>query len=778
MKLFGNHPRLRRFLLWGGGAFILLAVLVGAGIWFLLSTQGGTQFLFTRLGALMPGSLEVGELHGPIRGPLSIRGLVYKREGLEIHIDRAELKWRMRDLLSRQLEIEQFHAQGIRIIPAPTAEKKEPTALPDINLRFNIAVRDAQVRDLQIGAPGAVPFVIDRIDLVTTSIGNDFKIDHFVVRAPLLDGDIAGKFQPQGDYPVDLELQWKVRPPQMAEFTGRGALTGTLEKLRVVQTLGAPFPARLDATLLQPLRNLQFDGRMAFSDFNPRLIKADLPDLPARGEVAVQGEVESFTSTGTVRGRIEQAGGPVEVAYRLSRDGERWNIQQADIALPGTPTRLDVRGLLTVNGKDLDFQGETSWRNLRWPLRGGTPTVASSRGKATVSGNTDRYRAQLEADLTQAPGGDLLPGRWTAEGEGDRDSFRLARLAGDLLGGRIAGNGEVAWTPQVRWKAVLRGQGIDPERISPQFPGALAFVATTQGRLEAAGPVGTVQVSRLAGTLRGQPVSGTAAVRLGGRVHELSHLDLTWGTADLAASGRVVPTLDLAWQVAAPNLAIAVPQGGGSLVAQGRVSGQPATPRIQVDARGEALRFGTNGATAARLNADVDLAPGGVIALDLQSNGVRSGERQIEQLTVHGRGTRGNHTITAAAVAAEDRLDLALTGGLTGTTTETMAWNGRIQQLDVRSKLAGNWRLEAPAALAASPAAVRLNGFCWRSGRARLCADGGWAQAGAWNVDASIADFALSTFRPYLPPDLVVTGDLNGKVQARGSGAVLAAADV
>src|SRR6266545_707523 len=177
MKLFGNHPRLRRFLLWGGGAFILLAVLVGAGIWFLLSTQGGTQFLFTRLGALMPGSLEVGELHGPIRGPLSIRGLVYKREGLEIHIDRAELKWRMRDLLSRQLEIEQFHAQGIRIIPAPTAEKKEPTALPDINLRFNIAVRDAQVRDLQIGAPGAVPFVIDRIDLVTTSIGNDFKIE-------------------------------------------------------------------------------------------------------------------------------------------------------------------------------------------------------------------------------------------------------------------------------------------------------------------------------------------------------------------------------------------------------------------------------------------------------------------------------------------------------------------------------------------------------------------------------------------------------------------------
>jgi len=244
MKLFSGHPRLRRFLLWGGAAFILLAVLLGAGVWFLLGTQGGTEFLFTRLGALMPGSLEVGELHGPIRGPLDIRGLVYKRDGLEMHIDRVELTWHMRDLLSRQLEIERLHARGVRIIPTPTAKKEEPTALPDVNLGFNIALRDVQVRDLQIGAPSAVPFVVDRIDLVTTSIGNNFKIDHFVVRAPLLDGDISGHFQPQGDYPVDLRLQWRVRPPDMAAFSGRGSLTGTLEQLRVLQTLDAPFPAR------------------------------------------------------------------------------------------------------------------------------------------------------------------------------------------------------------------------------------------------------------------------------------------------------------------------------------------------------------------------------------------------------------------------------------------------------------------------------------------------------------------------------------------------------
>lgn len=780
MKLLSNHPRLRRVLLWGGGALVLLVLLLGAGVWFLLATQGGTEFLFTRLGALMPGELKVGELHGPIRGPLDIRGLAYKRDGLEMHVERVQLDWELGELLSRQLDIRKLHAQGIRIIPTPTAKKEEPTALPDVNLGFNILVRDAQVRDLQIGAPGEEPLVIDRIDLATTAIGNQFKIDRFVVRAPLLDGDVSGTFQPQGDYPVDLQVQWTVRPPDMAGFSGRGALTGSLEELKVAQTLDAPFPVRLNATLLQPLRDLTFDARVAFSEFNPRRIKADLPDLPARGEATARGDIEAFTSAGTVRGVVEQTGGPVEVTYKLARDGERWTIQQADIVLPGTPTRIDAKGLLTVQEKNVEVQVQAGWRNLHWPLRGGTPTVASSRGNATVSGTTDSYTAQVDADLTQVPGGEILSGRWTVEGAGNRESFRVAQLAGNLLGGRLAGNGEVTWAPQVRWKAMLRGQGIDPEKLSPEFPGDLAFTARTAGRLEDAGPYGTVEIPTFAGNLRGQPVAGTAGLQLRGDVYQLSRLDLDWGTVDLAASGRIAPTLDLAWNVAAPNLGVAVPQGGGSLVAEGRVSGPTATPRIQMNAKAEDLIFGTTRAAEADVTADVDLAPGGSITLDLASKGFRSGEQAIKELTVRGRGTRGSHTVTASAIIEgeeEDRLDVALAGGIAGT-TENIAWNGQIQRLDVRSKLIGTWGLAAPAGLAASQAAIRLNDFCWQSGGARLCADGGWAQAGTWDVDASIADFPLNTFRPYMPEDLVITGDINGTVQARGNGAALASANV
>lgn len=775
MKFFARHPRLRRVLIWGTGALLVLALLLAASVWFLLGTQGGTELLFTRLGAILPGSLEVRELRGPLRGPLTIDGLVYERDGMEVHVDHLELQWRLRDLLARQLDIQRLHARGVRIIPAPS-EEEEPKPLPDVNLRFNILVRDALVEDLRIGDPQEDPLVIDRIELSTTAIGNVFRIDHFVVRSPLVSGDISGTFQPQGDYPVDLELEWRVRPPDMAEFAGRGSLTGTLEQLRVAQSLSAPFPAQVNATLRQPLRDLQFDGRLVSPGFNPQAIQPDFPDLPARGEVTFQGEVEAFTSTGTIRGELEQAGGPVAVSYRLTREGERWNIQRAEIQLPGEPTRIIAEGQLTSRGEELDFTAEAAWQDLRWPLRRaeGEPLVASPRGNIELTGGLDGYRAQLEALISEAPGGEALPGRWVVTGEGNRERFRIDELSGALLGGSVAGRGEVAWEPQVRWNALLRGTGIDPESLAPDFPGNLSFAATTRGRLEEAGPAGTVELSGIEGTLRGEPLAGTAALRLAGDIQELTRLDLDWGTANLEASGRLAPAYDLTWSLAAPDLGLAVPQAGGSLVARGTVQGPTEAPQVEATAQGRELRFGETRVATADLAATVSFAEAGPLSIDLEATGVQSGEQRVSELSVEGSGTRQDHTLRASATAEQGRVDLALAGGLTGTT----AWSGQIRQLDLRAEETGNWRLQDPAALTASAEAVSVRDFCWLSGEARLCAEGGWSQEGPWTVDATVASLPLSRFEGFFPPDLEITGDIDGSIEASGTGSALTTADV
>ncbi|HVR99063.1 MAG TPA: translocation/assembly module TamB domain-containing protein, partial [Thermoanaerobaculia bacterium] len=371
-------------------------------------------------------------------------------------------------------------------------------------------------------------------------------------------------------------------------------------------------------------------------------------------------------------------------------------------------------------------------------------------------------------------GGKVPPGTWTIAGSGTQERFRFEELAGNIFGGRLTGRGEVAWKPDVRWNATVRAAGIDPGQLAAGFPGRLKIAARTQGRLEDAGPFGTVEVTSLQGTLRGQPVQAVADLRLAGSRHEIKRLNATWSTAKLSAAGWVGDALDLRWTLDAPNLAIAVPQGAGAVTAQGRVSGPASTPRIQADARGADLRIGTQTISEVTAVADVNLASNGTVVLDVTSRGIQSGERRIEELLLQGRGTRDNHTITATARNADGTLGLALAGGL-ATPTD---WRGQIRQLDLRSKLTGDWSLTQPAALAASTDAVQVQDFCWRSRDGQLCADGGWAKAGTWNVDSTVTDLSFDLFKTFLPPDLEITGTLNGTARARGNGSVLASADV
>jgi translocation and assembly module TamB len=781
-----NRKRVRKILLRSLIGLAALGLILATALWLLVGTQGGTEWLFTRLGTLMPGSLEVAELKGPLRGPLDIRGLVYKRDGFEMHVDHVQLEWRLRELAQRRLDIQQLWADGIRIVPDPTPdETKESGPLPDINLRFNIIVRDARVTNMAIGGPGEKPFVIDRIDLDTTDIQNNVKVNRLAVRAPLFDADATGTVRPQGDYPVNLDLRWTARPPDLAAFSGGGRLTGTLEELKVVQELRAPVPARLNAVLFQPLYKLRFDGRLRFQDLDPRRIRADFPAVPASGDVAIQGNLEEFTSQGQILAQVQEkiqdvALGQVSATYRLARNGDQWRIEKADIGLPGTPARLTAQGLVTLKGKDVNFQGDASWRQLSWPLRGGPKVASSAQGSARVEGDLQSYKASLRADLA---GAQIPPGRWSLDGTGTQTSFRFRSLQGDVLAGRISGQGEVAWKPQVRWNASLRGDGIQPGRQWEGFPGSLSFTAASRGELRDAGPYGTVDIPRLQGNVRGEPVVATARLELGGATHRLSRLDARWSSAQLSAAGLIGDRLDLTWSVNAPNLGAVLPGGAGAVTARGRVSGPLQTPRIQATAHGQDLRLSQTdeaGATSVtsiasvETVADVDLSPNGRIDLDLRSTGIQSGQSRIEELTVAGNGSRGAHEIVAAARNDQGRLDLTMAGGL----DTPKSWRGQIRRLDLTSKPTGNWRLAGAAPLAASAERVQVRDFCWVSGGARLCATGGWAKAGAWNVDSSVSDFPLSFFKAWLPPDLQVTGDLNGTVRANGAASGLATAQV
>jgi translocation and assembly module TamB len=1001
-----RRRRVVRILLYLGAGLAGLVLLVVVVLAFLIGTQTGTTFLFARLGALLPGTFAVQKAEGRIDSPLTLHGVIYKRPGMEIHIDKLYLEWRLRELLARRVDVGRLYADGVHVLTTPNPNQ-QPTQLPDLDLHYNIIVRDARVRGLTLGSPGGPPpTAIDEIDLKTTDIRNRVHVDLLAVRSALLRAEVTGTVQPQGDYPVDLAVRWAVHPagtpqagsphaanppgatpqagapaaatPPLAEVVGSGTLKGTLAILRVTQALTAPFDLRVAAVLFQPLRDLRFDGQLAFRGVNPRRLRADLPDLPASGEVAVRGRLDRFDSWGTVAGAMAPAGA-FQLAYRVARQGDAWQVQQADLALPGTPARLGLRGRVVLpstpasGASSLDVDLQASWRDAAWPPRGkasfasprgeahvvahasgaspaaaggepagsltsegsvqavvtslgpvaanyrvtrqggdwriekmelavpgtparlaasgrvtqrgqsfgvdaaaswrelawpltGTPSFKSPQGQARVAGSLDSFRAQVSAEVAAGPaapgaaapagtkaagstGTAVAPaanaaqpatatattavqpaanpapaaplrGRVTLSGTGNRERFHIDSLAADVLSGHLQGRGDVIWSPNLGWNVTVAAQGIDTAALRADLPGRLGFDLATRGESRPAGLTGSVDLPRLQGTVRGQPLAVAAALRLSGPVYDLSRFDAHWGTARLQASGRLGERFDLGFDAEAPNLGMLLPGATGGVVAHGHLSGPAKTPRVQATVKAQGLRLGTQSVGSADLKSDVDLAASGPFVLDADLRDVSTGGELIARLTVQSRGTAASHTLTVSATglgdSKDERFDLGMAGGVSGPLGAAATWRGQISRLDLRASPVGDWSLQRPAALQAAASAVELRDFCWVSagggaggkgggagsaaggaaggarsggpaappppapapGAARLCASASWTAAGPWAGEATLTALPLNLMRPLLPPDLTISGEINGRAQAHGGSRGIAGADV
>jgi translocation and assembly module TamB len=765
----------KKILLWAAGILLLLLLAAASFLWWVTSTEAGARRAVTWLGAALKGSLQVEKVEGPIRGPLILHGVSWKTESLNATVERIRLDWVLGRLLRRQLDITSLAAEGVRIVPGPSETEKPSEALPDVHLPVNIIVRDAKVRDIELAGGEGPPFRIDSLELATRAVADTVRIERLLLQGPTFRAQAEGMVRPQGDYPVDLRIGWRLAREGSPAYEGRLALSGTLESLGVRQDLTAPFPARLQARLTTPLRDLRFDGQIAFSRLRTRQISAEAPEATLSGSVRAKGDLARFAANGQISADVATNRlGRVDAVFDVERREESWKVGRLSLSFPGRPAVLSASGNVRLVPKQPPrFDLALDWRSIAWPLSGAA-LARSPRGEARVAGLLDDYRLSLDAEVE----GPRLPrGRWRLEGQGGREAMRLSSFQGSLLGGTIAGSARFSWKPAVTWQVAASGEGLDPGVAFAEYPGRLAFDAQSQGRLTPRGAVGRVAVERLEGTLRGQPVEASVVVDLDGKTIFLRRAQATVAAASLSASGRIGESLDLQWRVEAPNLTAVLPESGGSLSASGRLSGPRETPRVEATAGGRSLLWGGRRLASLELEADVNLSPQARSSLRLEASEARftEGGRLIDTVRFSGNGTRSGHNLTLEARSGEDRFALAAKGGLSG-----KSWRGTLDRLDLSSREAGNWSLARPAAVTGSKESASLADFCWTSGGSRLCASGAWRQSGTSTLEASLSALPLTLLSPWLAAAGKVTGSLDGRINARigARGEVLADVDL
>jgi len=392
------------------------------------------------------------------------------------------------------------------------------------------------------------------------------------------------------------------------------------------------------------------------------------------------------------------------------------------LELSARPSPLTVTGRVGFDTDSQTLDAALEWSDLVWPpvLEGGAePLFSSESGRLDASGTLEEWNAELEAwmKLPEQPRARV---KFDAGGGPDQARIETGRVRFDGAGS-IAVHGRVGWAPAPVAGLVLELAGFDPGAFVPELPGHV------DGRLEldlrSLAPLdGRVDITRLVGTLRGQPLTGSGVVAIADSAVVDADLDLALGDNRLAFARSD----DQRWRidVEAARLGQLWPALGGRVA--GLVTVAPETGRAEWQLSGESLIW--TDYRAERLDSSGWARWLGVPVLDVEivaeAVDLNPWER-LDRVELTLAGDCDAHRADLRADGTRASLELAASGRLANCLDAPMDWRGALDSLVIlarRARFAGH-RRHAGRALAAGRSAADHTRIGSAAGRTGLPVD-------------------------------------------------------
>ena len=585
------------------GLLVLLLVLLVTLAW-LAGTESGLRLLWRQLVAPALPELSAGTVQGRLAGTIRLDDVHYETDGLLIAARSLRLDWAPAALLNGLLRIRTLAAEGVRYEQRGAGDG-EPLVLPErIGLPLAIEVLDLSIHDLVvISAPQAEPLPFDAVTLAGAYRGARLEIGRLTLRRPSLALDGTLTLQTAADYPLSGAVHWQASVPDQAPLTAQVRLSGNLHALRIEQTLPAPYAARLDLTLTEPLAELQLDGALTLQDSDLAAINAAWPAMHLAGTVTARGPPGALRLNGTVAVQ-DPVAGALQLVFAGDLQPDALQLEVLRLTSGERPTRLEAQGRIGFGTQPV-FDFKAQWHGLAWPLDG-VPDYESNKGSFTLTGTPNAYRLDARGDLKLR---DVLAGQLAlqARSAGTPGNWQVEAASLSAGASRIELAGQVGSVNDLTWRVHAPRLG----DLSPQASGRLNGNGTFKGALpdpaiqvrasganigfrdyrlgavdiDAAIDLAAGQTSRLQADISAAVLAGTRVTRLtvkgsGSTARHSVHLvaDTERGNADLTLTGHWDGST---WKFDVQQASLAWPQLASWQLAQ-PVSGELTRERLQL----------------------------------------------------------------------------------------------------------------------------------------------------------------------------------------------------
>ncbi|MED5388544.1 MAG: translocation/assembly module TamB domain-containing protein [Pseudomonadota bacterium] len=428
---------LSRFSLGLLGVLFSLLLMLTLIVWLLLGTTTGNRWVLDRVIEVIPGNLQVDDWQGHLLDRITVSGVQYQLDHMEIRLDRFEAELEPAALLSGWLEFSALSLGNLVIIPPARSDNDAPQApaLPtSLALPFGVRIDHLTLSTLHLDQNQ----LIRDLEARQLAAWRRFQLASLSTRTV---ADVTIDLSAQGSLaePVSIDGQARWQRALAASNTLQAEqLTGRLE------VSGALTDLQLRHQLLTPLQ-IQSEGqwRLAKPE-QPLLLTHQWPAQPlplalpqplslGDGKLITQGPLTDLHLKGETRLLSGEQSLNLSVDSQLSSDA------------------LTVQQLTLDDGdQQLESQGELRFSPLQWNLNvAGQLNTGLLHplfpGKLTIQGNTQgRFdngqwalspsRLRLDGTVRQQP----LTATASVEGGQQRLQLKSALRWGD---NRLSGHG-------------------------------------------------------------------------------------------------------------------------------------------------------------------------------------------------------------------------------------------------------------------------------------------------------------------------------------------------
>ncbi|MBK8285666.1 MAG: translocation/assembly module TamB domain-containing protein [Ahniella sp.] len=408
-----------------------------------------------------------------------------------------------------------------------------------------------------------------------------------------------------------------------------------------------------------------------------------------------------------------------ELAGRVGLDEKLIGIEalRAELIEDGSALQLHSLRLLAPDGGSLSSRGRVGFADgldldLFSEIEQLVIPVGDSEESLLLTGTLHSLGPLNELQLDLSDGtlqrGDLAAGL-TLSGVLSGASLRIADLRLHNRNGEVGVKGVIGWQPVLGGRLDVQLRTFDPGLLWPQWPGRVSGNLRVEGEDDPTAARLDIELTQLAGELRGKSLRGSGRLALGAASAALE-LKVDLGDSRLLLTGDPREPLGINLQLAPLALDDVWPGASGRLTAALRVSGQRAAPRIAGSVNGESLVWADWRIGRIDLDLDAPLDGNGAGSVVLEGKEIHYADIVVDTVDLRLEGDRNRHTLRLALAGELGALQLAASGAATGGD-----WSGRIDELSLAPKTLPAWTLSEPVELVARDGRMELRRACLQS---------------------------------------------------------------